>query len=321
MSNKYMNKNFNYKNLSNLIPVKNHTIFLIVIIILILTFVIFIIRNHLNHLKFKQKFVKNVFFMEMDDIKNKPFDASKVSSNNKYDLDNKICVRGNANHNYIPNEALHVQIPYLLMFWFNLNSDKIGSVLEKYINTNKYPLVYLSNKSISTIQHESQTVYPLINIDILKNELNVNVYKCNNKLNDVLNDSSCGKSEKLFNIPSDTWTCISAVVDTNHLNLYLNGKLMKVIEYNKMLNSVANFKMFVGPFPGEIAYLQVNNDSKYFNSNSIYEEYIYFKEKIKKYIENQYHKDYKISTLTDRSNYDFSKYHYRPKEDKSNKCN
>tara|TARA_B100001123_G_scaffold434670_2_gene561627 strand:+ start:200 stop:1159 length:960 start_codon:yes stop_codon:yes gene_type:complete len=319
MNNKNINKNINYQNLYNMIPVKNHTVFLIVIIILILTFIIFIIRNHLNHLKFKQKFVKNVFFMEMDDIKNKPFDASKQGSSNKYDLDKKICVRGKANDNYIPNEALHVQIPYLLMFWFNLNSNKIGNKLKVNTNASKFPLVYFSNKRIHT--DTSQKFYPLINIDILKNELNVNVNNCIYDTSSN-NDSACGKSEKLFNIPSDTWTCISAVVDTNHLNLYLNGKLMKVIEYTKLnSNNLSNFKMYVGPFPGEIAYLQVNNDSKYFNSNSIYEEYVYFKEKIRKYVENEYHKHYKISTLTDHSNYDFSKYHYRPKEDKLNKCN
>lgn len=329
--------NNNKNNILNNFSKKHHTVFIILIIVLILAIVIFIIRNNLKHNEYKNRFVKNVFFVEMDNSKKKPYDAS-LKKNNNYELDKNICVRGNNINNYIQNNALHVKLPYSLMFWFNINSDKVGTYLSG-IETNdrtKYPLVYFSNRNyeqdISNIN-----VVPAININIINNVLEVMVSQCNYEVNgssikplnynyDTKQDNdeiACGKSEKIYNISSDTWNCITAIVSNDHLNLYLNGKLTKVIEYNTFPSeNLNNYKLYVGPFPGEIAYLQIDNNNKNFSSEKIYEEYLFYKNKVDTYIKNQYHKNYKVSTLTDHSNYNFSSYNRRPqREDKSNICN
>ena len=332
--------NNNKNNILNKLPKKQHTVFLIVIIILILTFVIFIIRNHLKHDEYKQRFVKNVFFVEMDDPTKTPFDASKANSD-KYELDRTICVRGKSRNKYISNRALHIKLPYSMTFWFNINSDLVGQYLNNKNNSRtKYPLVYFSdnqykkNKSGTT---NNQNLLPGINMNIINNALEIIVSICSydsdtgNPLeytyegdNKTDNDEkACGSSERLYNIPNDTWNCLTTIVNSNHLNLYLNGKLMKVIEYNSdVINKdFKNYKLYIGPFPGEIGYLQVDNDENNFTSDIVYKEYLFYKAKVDKYIKSQYHKNYKVSTLTDHSNYDFSSYHRRPREDRSNKCN
>jgi hypothetical protein len=326
----------NNKNILNSLPTKNYTIFIIVILILIVTFVIVIINNHLNHKESKQKFIKNVFFVEMDNHKKDPFDASRIPSKDKGKglvLVNKICIRGTKKGNYIPNDFLYIKMPYLLMFWFNINSEKINEFKQKDVSL--CPLLYFTQQGYNEVSGPSLIeIYPSIqyyipnsSIEILVGDIDENsqlTQKSQSTENTNLQDVPAQhvSPERLYNIPIDTWNCISTVVNSNHLNLYLNGKLMKVIEYQSSgRNNFDNFNMYIGPFPGEIAYLQVNNDSKYFNSKSIYNEYLFYKEKIDKYLEAQYHNDYKVSTLKDHSNYNFSRYHRRPKEDRTNKCN
>ena len=202
--------NNNKNNILNKLPKKQHTVFLIVIIILILTFVIFIIRNHLKHDEYKQRFVKNVFFVEMDDPTKTPFDASRGNSD-KYELDRTICVRGKSRDKYISNRALHIKLPYSMTFWFNINSDLVGQYLNNKNNSRtKYPLVYFSdnqykkNKSgTKSGTTNNQNLLPGINMNIINNELvciNGNNYQRNSLSGSIKKYTDTSSLKKLTSL-------------------------------------------------------------------------------------------------------------------------
>tara|TARA_B100001248_G_C27395516_1_gene465250 strand:- start:3578 stop:4522 length:945 start_codon:yes stop_codon:yes gene_type:complete len=270
------NNNFNLNNinlnkLKNYLPEDNHVYFFIMIAIFLIVLVILIIRNFLRGASLYQRYVKNVFFREMDNLDGKPKDASNTEG------DFEICIQGETKSiNSIPNINLHVKSDYLLMFWVKLESEKIHD----FIKSNKtiVPLVSFNGNN---------KFYPKFEMNIMNNEMSVYV-----------GDDSGEPEGTLYNLPYDDWFCITSFVTQDHMDIYINGKLVKIIEYSKLSIDVNNsFNMKIGSYPGSIAYLQVNNDSSYFNPSSVYQEYLVYKNLIKQYVDNEYHKHYKITKM------------------------
>ena len=299
------NNNFNINNvnlnkLKNYLPDDNHTYFFIIMGVVLITLIILIIRNFLHGASLYQRYVKNVFFREMDNLKSKPLDVSNLAGSN-FD----ICIQGETmSQNFIPNTNLHIKDDYLLMFWVRLESEKIHKFIEQSPN-NPVSLVSFGNGS--------SNVYPKFEMDITKNEMSVYV-----------NDNSSNKPiSKLYNLPFDEWFSISSFITNDHMDIYINGKLVKILEYKVNINASKAFNMSIGPYPGSIAYLQVNNDSSYFNPASIYEEYLVYKTLIKRYVDNQYYNKYKISEIVNKghSNDGYNSGYKRKNREKPNICN
>ena len=307
------NKNFNINNinfnsLKNHLPKENHTYFFIVIGVILIILIALIIRNFLYASSLYAKYVKNVFFREMDNLNGKPASA--------YNMKN-ICIQGKKTKNddgdslpFISNKYLHIKNDYLLMFWVKLDSGMIAEYIKKNNDSSK-----IKNTPILKYSDSAGTAfYPKFEMDIMNNEMSVYIGKSPNPVS------------KLYNLPYDEWFCITSLVKKDHMDIYINGKLVKIIEYSSAElpapnKNNKNNKMTIGKYPGYIAYLQVNNDDSYFNPENVYEEYLVYKSLIKLYIDNQYHKKYKIRKMQDANHHDGS-YNRPPKKKNEikNKC-
>lgn len=261
-------KNNMFKNIKKYLPEEKHNYFFILIAIIVVILFILILRNYYHSASMYERYVKNVFFREMDNLKGRPLDVS----GSNFD----ICIQGKTSKNQsISNKFLHIKSDYLLMFWVRLESEKISD----YIN-NEYKNINLVNFSKGTFN------YPRFEIsNLMENTMSVYVGNGSEPIGE------------LYNIPYDEWFCISAYVTNNHMDVYINGKLVKIFDYSIKLNNLTEYEMKIGNYPGSIAYLQVNNDSSYFNPNSIYKEYLVYKEFIKRFMNNEYHNEYEISKL------------------------
>ena len=60
----------------------------------------------------------------------------------------------------------------------------------------------------------------------------------------------------------------------------MNGRLAETLQYTNPLGPLNNSNLQIGRYPGYLAYLVVSVKDKYFNSYSIYQEYLYYKNKI-----------------------------------------
>jgi hypothetical protein len=298
-NNNFNINNINFNNLKKHLPKENHTYFFIVIGVILIILIALIIRNFLYASSLYAKYVKNVFFREMDNLNGKPASADNMKS---------ICIQGKRNNkskNEILNKYLHIKHDYLLMFWVKLDSEKIA----KYINDNDSSKIK-NTPILKYSDSNNSNFYPKFEMDIMNNEMSVYVGTDTNVVS------------KLYNLPYDEWFCITSLVKKDHMDIYINGKLVKIIEYtSNKLKPNKNNKMTIGPYPGYIAYLQVNNDDSYFNPENIYEEYLLYKSLIKLYVDNQYHKQYKIRKMQDANHHDGS-YNRPPKKknEKENKC-
>ena len=296
--NKNNNNNFNINNininkLKNYLPENNHTYFFFIIAIVLIVLIILIIRNFLHGASMYQRYVKNVFFREMDELDGKPLD---VSGSNGFN----ICIQGEkTDQTYIENKFLHIKSDYLLMFWVKLESEKISS----YINEAKLDVDLISFENTNKTKY-----YPKFTMNIMNNEMSVHVK------DDTI-------KSKLYNLPYDEWFCLSSYVTPDHMDIYINGKLVKIIEYKVDIStlSIDNHQLKIGPYPGSIAYLQVNNDSSYFNPASVYKEYLVYKALIKRYVDNQYHDSYKITKMRN-PHHDNGSYNRVKKTEKPNIC-
>ena len=177
----------------------------------------------------------------------------------------------------------------------------------------KIPLLQYSDKTDSNLGF----FYPKFEMDIMNNEMSVYV-------GEKTSGTTLNKAKsKLYNLPYDEWFCITSLVTNDHMDIYINGKLVKIIEYSNIPFNVSDSgnKIIIGPYPGYIAYLQINNDSSYFNPGNVYEEYLVYKSLIKRYVDNQYHKQYK-KTKMQNPKHDNGSYNRPPKkkEEKSNIC-
>lgn len=290
-------KNNMFKNLTKFLPSNNYTYFYIIIAIIIIILLVLIFRNYLKGSSMYERYVKNVFFREMDKLDGVPLDVSTG------DFD--VCVQGKtSNIQYIDNKFLHIKSNYLVMFWVRLESEKIGSYIENDNYENINLLSFTNNLGI-----DSGTKYPQFKMNVMKNEMEAIVKQDNNKM-----------TSKIYNLPYDEWFCVSAYVTNDHMDVYINGKLVKILDYEMDIRNLSNFKMAIGPYPGSIAYLQVNNDMSYFNPASIYKEYLVYKSFIKRFTDNKYHDEYKISKMRMPSRNDANYNRATKKKNTKNVC-
>lgn len=298
------NKNFNINNinfnsLKKHLPKENHTYFFIIIGIILIGLIALIIRNFLYASSLYAKYIKNVFFREMDNLNGKPASADNMKN---------ICIQGKRNNNSkneILNKYLHIKDNYLLMFWVKLDSEKIAKYIKEK-NTSDVKNIPILKYSDSN----STNFYPKFEMNILHNEMSVYI------------GTGSDAISKIYNLPYDEWFCVTSLVKKDHMDIYINGKLVKIIEYNiRQLQPSKSNKITIGPYPGYIAYLQVNNENSYFNPENIYEEYLVYKSLIKLYIDNQYQKKYEIKKMQDPKHH-YGSYNHQPKKynQKSNKC-
>ena len=124
-NNNFNMNNINFNKLKNHLPQDNHTYFFIIIGVILIVLIILIIRNFLHAGSLYLKYVKNVFFREMDNLNGKPASADNIKS---------ICIQGNKDQdkgNEISNKFLHIKDNYLLMFWVKLDSEQIATKISK----------------------------------------------------------------------------------------------------------------------------------------------------------------------------------------------
>jgi hypothetical protein len=99
-NNNFNINNINFNNLKKHLPKENHTYFFIVIGVILIILIALIIRNFLYASSLYAKYVKNVFFREMDNLNGKPASADNMKS---------ICIQGKRN-NKSKNDILNMII-------------------------------------------------------------------------------------------------------------------------------------------------------------------------------------------------------------------
>ena len=244
---------------------KSNTLFIVICIILIFFFLILFLYVKGINQDLKLKYEKNTFFLELDKYPYNPFNAYKETS---------ICVKGENQNRFISNDYLKIRQnnpEFLLMFWFKIKSkdviDDKKQTEPSYFNT---PLI--NHEPSSKGDTEKNLMLKLD--DRYKIKLNTR----NASIEFLMN----GKSSILSNIPYDKWICLATFYTNDYTEIYLNGRLAETLQYTNpdFDSSLNNSKLEIGHFPGHLAYLVVSVKDTYFNSYSIYQEYLYYKNKI-----------------------------------------
>ena len=278
---------------------KSYTVFFVLIIFVILVLIIVIVRKGLNQMKILSREIKNTFFLEMLELKN-PYDASEGN--------NKICIRGKKEKtDKIPSNKLGPKITdtYTLMFWVKISTSKF----KDFDVNQEYPLVSLSDNENLTLCSGNNTMYPGFFIKPINNTLIVQTS------DDSTSDASkCHKSE-VYNFPYDEWTCISTFVTKSYINIYINGKLIKISEYDTLGIQPEKLDMYIGKYPGFLAFLSINKNP-HFGSDGIYKEYLYYRNIIDIYEQSKYKNEYNYDRKQNPHKYkEFRKDFIKKKED------
>lgn len=254
---------------------KSNTLFIIICIILIVVFLILFLYVKGVNQDLKLKYEKNVFFLELDKYPYNPFNAYK---------DNSICVKGETkNSRLISNDDLKIREnnpEFLLMFWFKINSmDVIND------RNREEPLYF--NTPTDQDSLDKNIMLRLDNRYIIKlNTINANIEFIMN-----------GNKSILSNIPYDKWICLATFYTNDYTEIYLNGRLAETLQYtnrsdSEFNNSLNASNLNIGYYPGNLAYLVVSVKDKYFNSYSIYQEYLYYKNRITRSDKHKNHTDF-----------------------------
>ena len=270
---------------------KSYTVFFVLIIFVILVFIIVIVRRGLNQMKILSREIKNTFFLEMLELKN-PYDASEDN--------NKICIRGKKEKTHkIPSNKLGPKITdtYTLMFWVKISTSKF----KKSDVNQEYPLVSFSDNT-------NKIMYPGFKIKPINNTLEVY----------TSNGSVIHKSE-VYNFPYDEWTCISTFVTKSYINIYINGKLIKISEYDDLGIKPDKLDMHIGKYPGYLAFLSINKNPK-FGSDGIYKEYLYYRNIIDIYEQSKYKNEYNYDRKQNPHKYKEFKRDFIKKKEDPNIC-
>ena len=188
-----------------------------------------------------------------------------------------ICIRGKKFTNGIPQNITHIEGSYSLMFWFKINKELFNDINGEFLSYD-YPLVYFSNSNIT----------PNYN---LSNSLGFFIKPINNTM--TLKQDGRDKST-IFNLPYDKWVCVTSVFNNNTIDIYINGRLLKTSVATTLSNyNILNLKW--GPYPGDLAFVEINNDLDELNAQSVYENYKYYYGIIDKY-ENRSNKKILLNT-------------------------
>jgi len=264
---------------------KSYTIFFVIIIFIIVILLIIIVRRHFNQTKIMSREIRNTFFLEMLDHKS-PYNA--------WNDNNKICISGKKSKKLtIPGNKLGPKIgnTYTLMFWVKIKTVNFIKDVEP---NSKYPLIALSdnNKFNKECSDDGNQMFPGFFIKPINNTLTV-------KMSD--SGGVCNESE-VYNFPYDTWTCISTYVTKDYIEIYIDGKLLKTSEFNTLTISPENLDMYIGKYPGLLAFLSININPL-FGSDGIYKEYLYYKNIIDIYEQSKYKEIYNHDRQQNPDNY------------------
>ena len=281
--------NNNNNNITN-VNIKSHHKgkigFIIILFIIFLIILILVIRTTLNKYKIENKLIKNTWFQEISHNIT-PYNAwcTRNKNDDSYPTCKNICVKNKTLKKGIPNDLTHINGNYSLMFWF-----KIKKELFKGVNLNEpRPLLYFSGEEYSN-----------------NNIFGFFIIPYNNTMNIKVNDKTISY---INNLPYDKWTCVTASISDKVIDIYINGRLLKTnMFYLNPLLSKKNLKW--GPYPGELAFVEINNDPNELNAKSIYSNYKYYYNIINNYentinnndlFKNPFlNKNYKPLTLWDR---------------------
>jgi hypothetical protein len=289
---------------------KSNSLFIVICIILIVVFLILFLYVKGVNQDLKLKYEKNVFFLELDKKPYHPFNA--------YTNEDQICVKGeNQSSRSISNNDLKIRQnnpEFLLMFWFKINSNNV-------INDRKKPnSSYFDKPSNHDDLPDNGDTEKNLMLK-LDNRYKIKLNTRNASIHFVMNDNE----SILSNIPYDKWICLATFYTNDYTEIYLNGRLAETLQYTNSENSEFNnslnaSKLEIGHFPGHLAYLVVSVKDKYFNSYSIYQEYLYYKNRVTRSDKHKNNIDFNF-----KLNLGLLDNNYNPndlyKNDRSNICN
>ena len=284
---------------------KSYSIFLGSIIFIIVVLLIIIVRRQFNQMKILSEEIKSTFFLEMLEFKS-PYDA--------WDSDTKICIRGkNKKTHKIPGRKLGPRIKntYTLMFWVKINTNKF----DDYKKHDGESINSLTSSKLVAFgdgdgDGDDGVMYPGFFIKPLNNTLTVK----------MTGDDGVHKESEVYNFPYDKWTCISTYVTKDYIEIYIDGKLLKTSEFASLNISPDKLDMYIGTYPGLLAFLSVNIDP-HFGSDGIYKEYLYYKNIIDIYEQSRYKTEYNHDRSQNPDKYkSFKQDFIKKKADDSNIC-
>ena len=203
-------------------------------------------------------------------------DHIKIPEDLKLSKCQDLCIYDKSGYTEIPSDITNIgDANHSLMFWFKINKNNSNSSKSSnypFSNNNElgldYPLIYFSDSDITP-----------------------NFNKCNafgfyiKPINNTMSVVKDGKQlTSIYNLPYDTWTCVSYIKNSNSIEVYINGKLLKTIsidgtDYIKVFQS----RLKWGPYPGKLAFVETNKDLDDLNSQSVFESYKYYRSLINKY--------------------------------------
>ena len=170
------------------------------------------------------------------------------------------------------------------MFWFKIKKELFNPSDNESLS-NDYPLVYFSNSNIT----------PNYN---LSNSLGFFIKPINNTM--TLKQDGTDISN-IYNLPYDKWVCVTSVFNNNTIDIYINGRLLKT-SVASTLSNYNSLPLKWGPYPGDLAFVEINNDLDELNAQSIYENYKYYYGIIDKY-ENRSDKKILLNTKFFKSSF------------------
>ena len=265
---------------------KGKLAFIIILFIILLIIIVLVIKTTLNKQRMQNRLVKNTFFTEMN-FNVTPYSAwcliKKIDYTFLGELPscNPICIRGKQFTNGIPQNITHIEGSYSLMFWFKIKKE-LFNPSDEPLNLD-YPLVYFSDSNIIPTQG-SNTPFLGFFIKPINNTMS---------LQDG-NSQDDNPISNIYNLPYDKWVCVTSVFNNNTIDIYINGRLLKTSVVPTLSNyNILNLKW--GPYPGDLAFVEINNDLDELNAQSVYKNYKYYYGIIDKY-ENSIDKNILLNT-------------------------
>jgi len=186
----------------------------------------------------------------------------------------ELCIYDKKGYKSIPSTITNLSNQrHYTMFWFKIN--KIPSGTNNPFDSNSttslsldYPLIYFARNIIipNYDKNDSFGFY----IKPINNSLTVK------KDNEVIS--------RINNLPYGEWTCLSYLKSNSSIDIYINGKLLKTIPIdNNNYNNIFTKPLRWGPYPGNLAFLELNKDPDELNPQSILDSYKYYKNLINNY--------------------------------------
>lgn len=189
-----------------------------------------------------------------------------------------LCIYDKNGYTNIPNKITNLDNSnHYGMFWFRINKNSTSADYPFSPNNElslEYPLIYFSDKDIIP-----------------------NFNKCHSfgfyikPINNILTVRKDGGDPltSIYNLPYDKWVCLTYLKNSSSIDIYINGRLLKTIaiktgDYNNIFTKPIRW----GPYPGNLAFLEINKDPDDLNPLAILDSYKYYNSLIEKYEKNKF---------------------------------